>query len=84
MIGNVILRVDALIYVMLSKAEKYVLYGELVCATECVRLQTTCCTNQSYYNREQWYSQYFALTLHSGHWFANVFMPLAVFILRMK
>jgi len=38
MFGNVILRVDALIYVMLSKAEKYVLYGEYVCATECVRL----------------------------------------------
>jgi len=37
MIGNVIIfKVVALIYVVLSTAEKLVLYGELVCATECI------------------------------------------------
>jgi len=34
MTGNVITsKVDTLMYVMLSKAEKYVPYGELVCTT---------------------------------------------------
>ena len=85
MIGHVIIfKVDAVICVMLSMAEKHVLYRELVCTTVCIRLQRTCCTNRGYYNREQLYFQFFALTLHSGHWFANVFMQLAVFILRIK
>jgi hypothetical protein len=39
MIGNVIIsEVDALMYVVLSKAEKHMPYGELVCTTKCVRL----------------------------------------------
>jgi len=39
MIGNVIIfEVDALIYVVLSKAEKHVPYGEVVGTTECIVL----------------------------------------------
>jgi len=39
MIGNVIMfEVDAIIYIVLSMAEKLVLYGKLVCATECIIL----------------------------------------------
>lgn len=36
-IGNVVIsKVDTLTYVILSKAEKYVPYGELICTAECV------------------------------------------------
>jgi hypothetical protein len=39
MTGNVfICEVDAISYVVLSKAEKYVRYGKLVGATECITL----------------------------------------------
>jgi len=39
MIGNAIMfEVDDLVCVVLSTAEKLLLYGELVCTTECVRL----------------------------------------------
>ena len=39
MTGNVVISdVDALMYVVPSKAEKHVPYGELVGTTECVRL----------------------------------------------
>jgi hypothetical protein len=37
--------VDAVMYVILSKAEKRVPYGELVCTTECVMLWLRCSTN---------------------------------------
>jgi len=37
--GNTVISgVDALTYVALSMAEKHVLYGELVCTTECIIL----------------------------------------------
>ena len=37
--GNVIMfEVDALIYVVLSKAEKHMPYWNLVCTTECITL----------------------------------------------
>jgi len=39
MIGHVVIsEVDALMYVVLSKAEKHVPYGELVGITECIML----------------------------------------------
>jgi hypothetical protein len=39
MIGNVVVcYVNALMYVVLSKAEKHVPYGELVGTTECITL----------------------------------------------
>jgi hypothetical protein len=43
------------VYVLLSKAEKHVRYGELFCTTECVSLQMSCCTNRGRYNRVQLY-----------------------------
>ena len=42
--------VDALIYVVLNKAEKNVPYGDLVGPTECITLQTRCRTNRDHYN----------------------------------
>jgi len=39
MIGHVVLsEIDALLYVVLSKAEKHLPYGELVGTTECIML----------------------------------------------
>ena len=39
MTGNVVIsEVDALVYVVLSKADKHVPYGELVATTECITL----------------------------------------------
>jgi hypothetical protein len=39
MIGNIVIsEVDALTHVVLSEAEKYVSYGELVGTTECITL----------------------------------------------
>jgi len=37
--------VDALMYVVLNKAEKIVPYGDLLGTRECIMLQTRCCTN---------------------------------------
>jgi len=49
-IENVIIsEVDAHTYVILSKAEKHVPYGELVGITECMS-QPGCCTNQGHYD----------------------------------
>jgi len=42
----VISEVDALVYVVLSKAENHVPYGELCGTTECVTLYMRCRTNQ--------------------------------------
>jgi hypothetical protein len=47
--------VDALMYVVLSIAEKHVPYGELVGTTECVTLYPRCSTNQGRYNRVKLY-----------------------------
>jgi hypothetical protein len=48
MTGNVVISErDALVYVVLSKEEKHVPYGELVCSTECIMLKTRCCTDRS-------------------------------------
>ena len=39
MTGNVVIsKVEAVMYVILSKAEKYVPYGELVGTTKCIML----------------------------------------------
>jgi hypothetical protein len=44
--GNIFIsKVDALMYVILSTAEKHMLYWELVGTTECVMLQIMHCTN---------------------------------------
>jgi hypothetical protein len=52
MTGNVIIfEVDALMYVLLSKAEKHTLYAELVHTRESRILQTWCHTNQGHYNQ---------------------------------
>jgi len=42
--------VDALMYVVLNKAEKNVPYGDLVRTRERIRLQTRCRTNRDRYN----------------------------------
>ena len=42
-------------YVVLSKAEKHVLYVELVGATECISLEIRCRTIRWRYNRVQEY-----------------------------
>jgi len=53
-IGNVfIFEVDAVMYVTLRKAEKHVLYGELVGTTECITLYTRRRTNRGRYDQLQ-------------------------------
>jgi len=45
--GNVVLtEVDVLMYVMLSRGENHVPYGELVGTTERIMLQPRCSTNR--------------------------------------
>jgi hypothetical protein len=57
MTGNdVISEVDALMYVVLSKAEKHVPNGEFVGTTECLTLYPRCRTNRGRYNRVQLYN----------------------------
>ena len=54
--GNIVIsKVDALMYVILSMAEKHVLYGELVGTTECVMLRIMHHTNWGHYNQIQLY-----------------------------
>jgi hypothetical protein len=49
--GNIVIsKVDALMYVILSTAEKHVPCGELDGTTECVILQIMRPTNRSHYN----------------------------------
>ena len=56
MIGNVVIsEVNALKYVVLSKLEKHVPYGELVGSTKCITLYLRCRTNRGRYNRVQLY-----------------------------
>jgi hypothetical protein len=56
MIGNIVIsEIDALTYVVLSEAEKYMPYGELVGTPECLTLYLRCCTNLGRYNRIQLY-----------------------------
>ena len=55
--GNVIIsEVNALMYVILSKAKEHVPYGELVGTKEGVTPQPGCRTNRSCYKRVQLYS----------------------------
>jgi len=85
MTGNVIFEIDALLCVMLSKAKKNIFfmgnkflphnlydYKHLVAQTGVIITKSNCISNFS------------ALTLYSDRWFANVFIPLPFFILRMK
>jgi len=52
MFSNVtISKIDALLYVVLRKAEKHVLHGPLVGATACMTLYPRCRTNRGHYNR---------------------------------
>ena len=54
MTGNVIIsEVDALVYNLLSKAEKHMPYGKLVCTRESMMLQMRCHTNRGRYNQVQ-------------------------------
>jgi len=47
MFSNVVIsEVDALMYVVLSKAEQHVPYGKLVGTTECLILKSMCHTNR--------------------------------------
>jgi len=56
MIANVVISaIDVLMYVVLSKAEKCMPYGELVDTTECIMLHPKCCCNQGSYNWVQLY-----------------------------
>ena len=54
MIGNILIsEVDALNYVVLSKVEKHVPYGELVVTTICITLYPRCYTNRGLYSRAE-------------------------------
>jgi hypothetical protein len=54
MTGSVVVsEVDAIIYVVISKDEQHMPYGELVCTTERLTLHMRCCTNRGYYNHVQ-------------------------------
>ena len=56
MTGNIVISgVDALMCVVLSKAEKYVAYGELVGTTKYTMLYPRRCTNRGRYNQGQLY-----------------------------
>jgi len=56
MTGNIVIAgVDALTCVVLSKAEKYVAYGELVGTTKYTTLYPRCCTNRGRYNQVKLY-----------------------------
>jgi hypothetical protein len=56
MTGNVVISdADALMYVVLSKAEKHMPYGQLVGIRECIALYPMCHTNRSHHNRVQLY-----------------------------
>jgi hypothetical protein len=46
----VIAVVDAFMYVVLSKTEKHVVYGELIGTTECITLYPRFRTNRGRYN----------------------------------
>jgi len=57
MIGIVIIsKGDAIMFVMLGNAENHMTCGELVGTTECVTLQTRCCTNQGCYSQVHQYN----------------------------
>jgi hypothetical protein len=47
----VISEVNDLMYVVLIKEDKHVLYGKTVATTECIPLQTKCPTNRGPYHR---------------------------------
>jgi len=48
--GNVVTsKGDTLMYVVLRKAEKHVLYGKLAGTLECITLQPRCRINQGHY-----------------------------------
>jgi len=53
-IGSVVIfEVDAVMYVALRKAEKHLLYGELVGTTECITLYTRSRTSRGRYDQLQ-------------------------------
>jgi len=54
MTSNVVIsEVDALMYVVLSEAEKHASCRELVGSTECITFYPRCRTNRGCYNRVQ-------------------------------
>jgi hypothetical protein len=53
MTGNVIAKVDAFMYVALSKTEKHLRYGELVSTRECIELWWIYHTNRGRFNQVQ-------------------------------
>jgi hypothetical protein len=56
MTANVVIDVvDAFMYVVLSEAEKHVLYGEIIGSLECVTLYSRCRTSRGRYNRVKLY-----------------------------
>ena len=52
-VSVVISEINVLVYVVLSRVEKHVPYGELVGTTECITLQPRCRANRGPYNRIQ-------------------------------
>jgi hypothetical protein len=54
--GSVTSVVDAVMYVVLSEAEKHVPYGELVGTTECMTLYPRCRAKRGRYNRVKLYA----------------------------
>ena len=60
MTGNVVIsEVDVLTYVVLSKAERHLSYGELVGTRERITLYQRCRTNRGRYNRVDLYVYFF-------------------------
>jgi hypothetical protein len=56
MADNVVIsEADAVMYIVLRKAEKHVRYMELVCTTECLTLYTKCRRASCRYNRVRLY-----------------------------
>jgi hypothetical protein len=50
--GSVVIsEINSLMYVVLSRLQKHVPYGELVDTTEHITLQPRCCANRGRYNR---------------------------------
>jgi len=68
MTANVVIsEVDALMYVVLSKAERHLAYGELVGTRERIMFYRRCCTNRGRYNRVHLY-----LYFYCNHTFISV------------
>jgi len=61
--GSITSVVDAVMYVVLSEAEKHVPYGELVGTTECLTLYPRCRGSRGRYNRVQLYADMESLVM---------------------